>query len=167
MRKVDSAGPAAFASPRTGPLGSVREDRIRLDRQVARRAPLGVTRLDARVAVVSVGLGDDGRLLHAAAGIADCLVVVLLGAGHAAPAVLAALAEAASSKPVVVTVRPERGSVLHDTYAFHGSEQDVRALPVHCAGALSPQAARIKLMACLGAGLDLSAMAEAFAPDDG
>ena len=166
VRKVDSAGPAAFGSPRTGALGSVREDRIRLDRVITRRAPLGVAHLDARVAVVPVGLGDDGGLLHAAAGIADGLVVVLPGAGHAAPAVLAALSEVARSRPVVVTVRPERGSVLHRTYAFHGSERDVRALPVLCAAALSPQAARIKLMACIGADLDRPAMAEAFAPDD-
>ena len=166
VRKVDSSGPAAFASPRSGPLGSVREDRIRMDRRVGRRAPLELVRLDARVAVVPVGLGDDGQLLHAAAAIADGLVVVLLGAGHATPAVLAALAEVAAAKPVVVTVRPERGSVLHRTYAFHGSEQDVRALPVHCAAALSPQAARMKLMACLGAGLDGARLTKAFAADD-
>ena len=166
VRKVDSAGPAAFASPRTGPLGTLREDRIRLERRVARRPALEVPRMDARVAVVAAGLGDDGTLLRAAAGPFDGLVVVLLGAGHAPPGFLAALTEVAATKPVVVTVRPENGSVLHRTYGFAGSERDVRALPVHCAAALSPQAARIKLMACLGAGLDEYDIADAFAPDD-
>ena len=166
VRKLDSAGPAAFASPRTGSLGTVREDRMHLGLRVARRAPLHVAHLEAHVAVVPVGLGDDGRLLRAAAAIADGLVVVLPGAGHAPPDVLAALADVASRMTVLVTVRPERGSVLHRTYAFHGSERDVRALPVHCVAALSPQAARIKLMACLGAGLRPVEIAAAFAPDD-
>ena len=166
VRKVDSTGPAAFASPRTGPLGVVREDRIRLERRLPRRAPLAVAHLDARVAVVYAGLGDDGALLRAAAETADGLVVVLLGAGHAPPAFLAAMNHVATRRPVVVTVRPERGSVLHHTYAFAGSERDVRSLPVSCAAALSPQAARIKLMACLGAGLEPSELTRAFAPDD-
>jgi L-asparaginase len=166
VRKADSAGPAAFASPRCGPLGAVREERVRLERRVSRRAPLDVARLDARVPVVSAGLGDDGGVLRAAAGVSDGVVVVLVGAGHAPPAFLAALAELAVRLPVVVTVRPERGSILHDTYGFPGSEWDVRALPVHCAGALSPAAARMKLLACLGAGLEPAGIAGAFAPDD-
>jgi L-asparaginase/Glu-tRNA(Gln) amidotransferase subunit D len=33
------------------------------------------------------------------------------------------------------------------------------------AGVLSPQGARMKLLACLGAGLDAGAMADAFAAD--
>ena len=166
VRKVESVGPAAFASPRTGPVGVVREDRVRLERLVPRRAALNVAHLDARVQVVHTGLGGDGALLRAAADIADGLVVVLTGAGHAPPAFVIELAAVAERLPVVVTVRPERGSILHRTYAFAGSERDVRALPVHCAAALSPAAARVKLMACLGAGLDGAGIAAAFGPDD-
>ena len=166
VRKADSAGPAAFASPRTGPLGEVHEERVCLELRVPRREPLAVNHLDARVPVVQAGLGDDGAFLRAAAGVADGLVVVLPGAGHAPPAFLEELGDLATRLPVVVTVRPERGSILHHTYGFAGSERDLRALPVHCAGALSPAAARIKLMACLGAGLDRAALAEAFDSDD-
>ena len=68
--------------------------------------------------------------------------------------------------PVVATARPERGSILHSTYGFEGAEGDVRASGAVCAGALSPAAARVKLMACLGAGLDRAGIAAAFAPDD-
>ena len=67
---------------------------------------------------------------------------------------------------VVVTVRPERGSILRATYAFDGAENDLRATQIIPAGALSPAAARIKLMACLGAGYTRTAIAQAFATDD-
>jgi L-asparaginase len=67
---------------------------------------------------------------------------------------------------VVVTARPERGSILRSTYGFEGAEGDVRASGALCAGALSPAAARVKLLACLGAGLDRAGIAAAFAPDD-
>jgi L-asparaginase len=63
-------------------------------------------------------------------------------------------------------VRPARGAILRSTYAFAGAERDLRASPAICAGALSPAAARIKLMACLGAGYTRVATASAFAPDD-
>ena len=79
---------------------------------------------------------------------------------------LAALVDAAQRVPVIATVRPEHGAILHATYGFPGSERDLRAGPLVCAGALSAAAARIKLMACLGAGLGRDGIAEAFAPDD-
>jgi L-asparaginase/Glu-tRNA(Gln) amidotransferase subunit D len=82
------------------------------------------------------------------------------------PPFLAALKRAATRVPVVVTVRPERGSILHGTYAFDGAERDLRSGSLICAAALSPAAARIKLMACLGAGYARGAIAGAFAPDD-
>jgi len=91
---------------------------------------------------------------------------VLLGAGHTPPPFLAALKRAATRVPVVATVRPERGSILRSTYAFAGAETELRATPIVCAGALSPAAARIKLMACLGAGYTRVAIAGAFAGDD-
>lgn len=167
VRKVDSTAPDAFASPRLGPVGRVEERRARISRRLERHPPVPVAALDATVHVVATGLGTDGALVDAAvdAG-ADGLVAVLLGAGHTPPPFLAALRRAAARIPVVATVRPERGAILRGTYAFEGAEGDLRATPVICAGALSPAAARIKLMACLGAGYTRVATAGAFAPDD-
>jgi L-asparaginase len=126
-----------------------------------------VAGLDAAVHVVCAGLGTDGTLVDAAVDTgAAGLVGVLLGAGHTPPPFLAALRRAAAGVPVVATVRPERGAILRATYAFEGAEGDLRATPVICAGALSPAAARIKLLACLGAGYTRVATAGAFAPDD-
>jgi len=167
VRKIDSTHVAAFGSPRLGPIGHVREGRARLERRLERRAPLAVTRLDATVHVVTAGLGADATILRAALGAgADGLVAVVLGAGHTPPPFLAALHAAAERVPVVVTVRPERGAILRSTYGFDGAEGDLRAGRLICAGALSPAAARIKLLACLGAGLQGDALAAAFAPDD-
>jgi L-asparaginase len=167
VRKVDSTAPDAFASPRLGPVGRVQEGRARISRRLERFPPVPVAALDATVHVIPAGLGTDGALVDAAidAG-ADGLVAVLLGAGHTPPEFLGALRRAAARVPVVATVRPERGSILRATYAFEGAETELRATPVICAGALSPAAARIKLMACLGAGYTRVATAGAFATDD-
>jgi len=167
VRKADSVSPRAFASPRTGPIGRVSEARVEVWTSPARRPPLPVAQLDARVDVIAAGLGSDGRLVEAALGAgADGLVAVLLGAGHAPPAFLAACAAAARQVPVVACVRPESGRILRATYGFEGAERDVRDAGLILAPALSPAAARITLMACLGAGYSRVATAAAFAPLD-
>jgi L-asparaginase len=53
-----------------------------------------------------------------------------------------------------VTVRPEDGAILHSTYGFAGSEADVRASGALPCAALSPAAARMALIAALGAGAE-------------
>jgi L-asparaginase len=167
VRKVDSTAPDAFASPRLGPVGRVQEGRARISRRVERFPPVPVAALDASVHVVTAGLGTDGAMVDAAVETgADGLVAVVLGAGHTPPPFLAALRRAAARIPVVATVRPARGAILRGTYAFEGAERDLRAAQVICAGALSPAAARVKLMACLGAGYTTVATAGAFAGDD-
>ena len=167
VRKADSVSPRAFASPRSGALGRVSEERVEVWAATARRPPLPVAHLDARVEVVPAGLGSDGALLEAAlAAGADGIVAVLLGAGHAPPTFLAGCRTAAARVPVVACVRPESGRILRATYGFQGAEQDVRAAGLILAPALSPAAARITLMACLGAGYSRVAMAAVFAPSD-
>jgi L-asparaginase len=167
VRKVDSTAPEAFGSPRSGPIGRVHEGRVAVELRPPRRPPVVPSRLDAFVPIVPTWQGDDGALLRAAiAAGARGVVLVALGAGHVGPAVLAELRAAAAALPVVVTTRPERGAVLRATYGFEGSEADVRGAGAIAAGELSPQAARMKLLACLGAERDLAGIREAFAPDD-
>jgi L-asparaginase len=167
VRKVDAWGPAAFGSPCAGPVAWVAEGHLSVLARPVRGPRVEPARLDARVPVVPAVLGDDGGLLRAAvAGGADAAVAVCLGAGHVPPGFLAALREAAAVVPVVATSRAERGGLLRSTYGFEGSERDLRATGAIPAGLLSPAAARITLMACLGAGLEGAALRAAFAGDD-
>jgi L-asparaginase len=166
VSKVDSTGPAAFGSPVAGPLGRVVERRVWLHARPSRPASLSVETLEHRVEVVSPGMGDDGALLRHAAATADGVVLVAFGAGHLSPALLAALREAVERVPVVLTCRPVRSSMLVETYGFEGAERDLRASGALCAPFLSPAAARMVLLCCLGAGLDRRAMEAALAPWD-
>lgn len=150
VRKVDSTGPAAFGSPATGPLGRVVEGRVWLGARPVRPTALPVTRLDARVEIVTAALGDDGTLLRAALQHADGVVVVGFGAGHVTPGMLAAIRDA--QVPILITGRPERAQMLFSTYGFEGSEHDLREAGALPAPFLSAVGARMALMACLGAG---------------
>jgi L-asparaginase len=166
--KVDSTAPRAFGSPAAGPLGHVAEGDLMLHARVDRRPAVAPQRLNFRVPIVPTMLGDDGAMLRAALdGGADGIVLVTLGAGHVGPGVLAVLRDAAAAVPVVVTARPPRGAVVRSTYGFEGAEDDVRSAGTVPAGLLTPQAARMKLLACLGAGIgDAVALRAAFSADD-
>jgi len=152
VRKVSSTSPRAFGSPSSGPIGTVAEGRTRIFARPSRPDPLPApANLDARVPIVPTYLGDDGTGLRAAVRDgADAIVFVALGAGHVNPAVLAALREAAGAVLVAITVRPERGTLLQGTYGFEGAEGDLRATGALPAASLSPQAARMILLAGLG-----------------
>ena len=90
-----------------------------------------------------------------------------LGAGHLAPDLLELWAEAAERIPVVAYCRPERGVVLTGTYGYAGSERDLRGTAIIPVGFLSPQAARMKLLACVASGLAIDEVRWAFRQDDG
>jgi L-asparaginase len=163
VRKVSSTSPAAFGSPASGPVGSVAEGRVRIFARPARPQPLALPpALDARVPIVPTFLGDDGAGLRAAVRDgADAIVFVALGAGHVAPAVLDALRAAARAVPVAVTLWPERGLLLRETYGFEGCESDVRSTGALAAGSLSPRAARMVLLAGVCAGASSAAITAA------
>jgi L-asparaginase len=163
VRKVDSTGPTAFGSPLSGPLGRVVERRAWVGARPLRPSRLEVAEIAQRVEIVSPGLGDDGALLRHATASADGVVLVAFGAGHLSPPLLAELRAATGRLPVLITCRPERSSMLFDTYGFEGSEADLRATDAICVPFLAPPAARIALLCCLGAGLDGKAMRETLA----
>ncbi|MFL5864087.1 MAG: asparaginase domain-containing protein, partial [Solirubrobacteraceae bacterium] len=165
-RKVESTGPSAFAAPVAGPIGRLVEGRVWLHARPLRHATLRPRTISHAVPIVTAALGEGGELLRTAASSADGLVVEAFGAGHLTPGMLHALREAASRLPVVVTVAPERGSMMHATYGFEGSERDVRCSGAVCAPFLSARAARIALLCCLGAELDRGGIAAALAPFD-
>jgi L-asparaginase len=167
-RKTDTTSLVAFSSPQTGPLGRVTEGHPTIWSRIPRNPPLDPPDLDRRVHVIPTVAGDDGSLARAAlATEPDGLVVGTLGAGHLAVGVLEIYGEAAERMPIVAYCRPERGVILNATYGYAGSERDLRGTPIIPAGFLSPQGARMKLLACLAAGLSIDEVRWAFRQDDG
>jgi len=167
-RKTDTTSLVAFSSPQTGPLGRVTEGHPTIWSRLPRNPPLDPPELAKRVHVVPTGAGDDGTLARAVlATEPDGVVIGTLGAGHLAPPLLELWAEAAERIPVVAYCRPERGVVLQGTYGYAGSEQDLRDTAIIPVGFLSPQAARMKLLACVASGLSVDEVRWAFRQDDG
>src|SRR3954465_12924962 len=167
-RKTDPTSLVAFSSPQNGPLGRVTEGHPTIWSRLPRNPPLDPPDLDKRVHIVPTAAGDDGSLARAAlATEPHGIVLGTLGAGHLAPEVLEIWAGAAADIPVVAYCRPERGVVLNATYGYAGSERDLRGTKIIPAGFLSPQAIRMKLLACLSAGLDVDEVRWAFSQDDG
>ena len=153
VRKVDSTGPGAFGSPGAGPIGRVIEGRVWLHarplpqprRSRPPRSPTA-SRSSPRRSVTTA------HCCEAAAAQSDGLVLVAFGAGHLSPGMLAALQAAVRRIPVLITCRPDRSQMLFSTYGFEGAERDLRASGAICVPFLSPAAARIALLCCLGAG---------------
>jgi L-asparaginase len=167
-RKTDTTSLTAFSSPQTGPLGRVTEGHPTIWSRIPRNPPLDPPDLDRRVLLVPTTAGDDGSLARAALGTEpDGIVIGTLGAGHLHPHLLDLWAEAAERMPVVAYCRPERGVVLNSTYGYAGSERELRRTSIIPAGFLSPQAARMKLIACIAAGLSVEETRWAFRQDDG
>jgi L-asparaginase len=166
VRKTHSTNPATFASPDGGPLGYVVEGRP----WFANRLP-GRTVLPAgpapggspRVGLWTVTLGEDGELLAGLAERLDGLVVAAFGAGHVPDWLVEPLERLAGAMPVVLASRTGAGPVLAGTYAFPGSEADLRDRGMIGAGFLAAPKARILLYALLAAGADRASIATAFA----
>ena len=168
VRKTDTTSLVAFSSPQTGPLGRVSEGHATIWSRIPRNPPLDPPDLERRVLIVPTASGDDGALARAALETEpDGAVIGTLGAGHLNPDLLELWQAAAERIPVVAYCRSERGVILNSTYGYRGSEQDLRATGIIPAGFLSPQAARMKLLACLAAGLSTDEVRWAFRQDDG
>ena len=168
VRKTDTTSLTAFSSPQMGPLGRVTEGHPTIWSQIPRNPTLDPPGLDKRVFIIPTAAGDDGSLARAALGTdPDGAVIGTLGAGHMTPDLLELWADAAERIPVIAYCRPERGVILNSTYGYRGSEMDLRLTNLIPAGFLSPQAARMKLLACLACGLSIPEIRWAFSQDDG
>jgi L-asparaginase len=169
-RKVHTTSPATFASPGFGPLGYVHEGEARIVLRPADRSSVPVPSApvaDWPVALLKVGLGDDGRLLEPilAAGFRG-VVIEAFGGGHLPPAIAesAALREIVDQLPVVLASRTGSGEVLTKTYSgWVGSEADLLARGLVSAGGLDGPKARILLSLLLSGAADLDGVAQAFA----
>ncbi|MGA4842408.1 asparaginase [Streptomyces sp. G45] len=164
VRKAHTTSLTTFASPGAGPLGRVVEGvpRILLRPQGPTvERPLRL-REPARVALVTLSIGDGGELLDAVDDRFDGLVVAAFGAGHAPKWLVEPLAKLADRIPVVLASRTGAGPLLSETYRGPGSEADLLSRGLLSAGPLDAPKARLLLYALLADGADREATRAAF-----
>jgi L-asparaginase len=155
VRKTHTSSLATFRSEPVGPVGWISEGRptialrpvprrrIRLPKEFSRRS----------VALLTIPLGDDGRLLKAIEQNGyDGLVIEAMGGGHVPSVTVGVLAELATRMPVVLASRTGTGEVLRSTYGFAGSEIDLIERGLIPAGSLDGLKGRLLLTLLLQAG---------------
>jgi L-asparaginase len=150
--KTHVSSPAAFQSPRSGPVATVTPDnQLVLLARPLRSAPLAVDAIENRVAYAKCVLGDQGAAIDAAVrGGVRGLVVEGFPGGGITPGMAAAVERAVATGVVVVLVaRAPRGE-LSDVYAGVGEGRWLRERGVVFARGLTGPKARIKLMLALG-----------------
>ncbi|MEX2292132.1 MAG: asparaginase [Mycobacteriales bacterium] len=166
VRKTHTSSTGAFRSGPTGPLGWLTEGRPRI---AVRPAPLPlITPLPGAavppVALLTMSLGDDGRLAEQVLSLGYAgLVVQAFGGGHVPHRTVPALERLAHTIPVVLASRTGAGEVLTDTYGFPGAEQDLIGRGLVPAGFLDGVKARVLLSLALAAGLAAEQVREVFA----
>ncbi len=165
VQKTHTQSIGTFRSRLAGPIGWVAEGRVRIvARPVGRRhVTLPEVPPDRPVALVTLSLGDDGRLLRAVEELGYAgLVVEALGGGHAPAPLAETLGHLATGMPVVLASRTGCGEVLRKTYGFTGSESDLLARGLIPAGALDGPKARILLWLLLMSGAGREEIARVF-----
>ncbi len=144
-----------FRSLEYGRLGTVDPDGVRFYRAPLRRqsVPLAANADLGRVEIVSTYAGADGRVVRGimAMGGLDGLIVEAAGVGNLAGALFEALVEVRDAGiPVVVSTRVTTGRTL-PLYAGKGSGVSLSEIGCIFADNLSPQKARVLLLAALAA----------------
>jgi len=165
VRKAHTLRPSAFVSAGAGPVGWVAEGRARVPLR-----PAGRLHLDVRgnhqvppVALLTAGLGDDGRLARVAVELGyQGAVVAGFGAGHVPVQQAEYLGDLAQQVPVVLASRTGAGETARSTYGFPGSERDLLGRGLIGAGSLDPFKARVLLSYVLALGWPLDRIAAAY-----
>jgi L-asparaginase len=165
VQKASTMLPSAFQSPGAGPLGFVVEGEARIISRVVRRPAIsGATEGgDAPVALITITLGDDGRLILGLPALGYRGVVVeAMGVGHVPASIVPALEALAGSLPVVLSSRIASGSVFARTYGFPGSEIDLLGRGLINGGELGGLKTRLLLSTLLSAGYEGEELAMQF-----
>jgi L-asparaginase len=158
--KIHATDIDAFAAPHAGAIGRVDRGSVVYEPESAAsgagaqrlEAPTDLSGLTARVALISVVVGDDGTLLDLARPGHDGAVVVGFGSGNVAPGAVPAIGRwLDEGKPVVLASRCPLGEVT-PVYAFEGGGTRLVAMGVVPAGPRTPSQARMELAISLSAG---------------
>lgn len=158
--KTHTTLPSAFKSPYSGPLGLVSEGRVMFSRTPVINYPrFSLADLNASVALVKIGMSDDGRLLAALPMLGyEGVIIEAMGAGHVPECIVNIVGDLCTNMPVLLCSRVGSGPVLRETYKFAGSETDLIQRGVITAGHLSGLKARLLLIVALACGFDRKAV---------
>lgn len=165
VRKTHTQSPATFRSQMTGPIGWISENQVRVAVRPANRPRLDIGSIDGDhvVALLKIGVGDDGRLVRIIEELGySGLVIEGLGGGHVPSAMAEPLSELAAKMPVVLASRTGSGEVLRNTYDFPGSEMDLMKYGLIHAGVLDGLKARLLLTLLLRSGASLDRISTTF-----
>ena len=165
VQKTHTSNPATFRSPLAGPIGYVFENNVRIcTRPVGRyHIDLPEETQNHPVALYTVGLGDDGRLLGQIGHLGyEGLVIEAFGVGHVPSVMAGPLELLATGMPVVLASRTGSGEVHESTYGFTGSESDLLGRGLINAGMLDGPKARLFLSLLLRSGTSKEAVAGEF-----
>ncbi len=165
VQKTHTSNPATFRSPLTGPIAWIAEGNVRIaTRPVGHHhIALPSETQDRHVALYTVALGDDGRLLSTIGQSGyEGLVIEAFGAGHVPSVMVEPLGDLAGEMPVVLASRTGSGEVLRNTYGFTGSETDLLERGLINAGMLDGPKARLFLSLLLRSGAGRQEIARAF-----
>jgi L-asparaginase len=152
--KTHATDVAAFSAPHGRPVGRVEDGRVTFGSSDSTRpSPVQPERLSARVALVAMVVGDDGRMLELARREHDGVVIVAFGSGNLPPGAVPAIGRwLEDGKPVVLASRCLYGEVV-PSYAFDGGGAQLVAMGVTPAGPRTPSQARMELTIALSAGV--------------
>jgi len=157
VTKVHSQATDTFQSPYWGPLGRVDGQQVALPRRLQRQV-IACPRLEPLVYLLKLALGMDADLLrHAVALGARGVVIESFGGGRVPPWWLDAIESAIAQGVVVVIATRCPAGRTYDHYGYRGAYHDLVRLGCLCADGLNGPKARLRLMAVLGATLDLDA----------
>jgi L-asparaginase len=155
VRKTHTSNPATFRSDPVGPVGWISEGapRVVLRPTGRHKVTLPDDAQDRQVALLTIPLGDDGRLLSTIEqqGYVG-LVIEAMGGGHVPSVMVETLEELAGKMPVILASRTKAGEVLHSTYGFVGSETDLLERGLINPGPLDGLKARLFLTLLLRSG---------------
>lgn len=171
VQKSNTTLPSAFTSPPTGPIGFVSEGKVRLLLQVEKiLLALDLPKFNfpekkeiKAVALVPLGLGEDGRILQSLRGLGYAGTVVEgMGAGHIPVAAVEHVSALAQDMPTILVTRVRGGPIYTQTYSFHGSEMDLIERGLVPSGLLNASKARMLLSLLLSAGASDAAIVSSF-----
>jgi L-asparaginase len=164
----------AFASPQTGPIAALVEDRvvpmslpIRDATEAARRKLGAAAGVAQPVALFWLSLDDSGWLIEAMLADRAHLgyrgaVLAALGGGHLPERTADIVRRLAAAMPTVVSPRAGGGPLLRHTYGGPSAEIALRQAGLIWGGRLHPLKARVLLETCLRATLGRDTIAEVF-----